>query len=268
MLARDDVVALRLPERREVIGRLFVPKGNRTGMVVVRFKTAPPPQQDDGKAVFGGRNGGTTSGFWPVICRARHGSVTRPAKPTRSWRRTRCAAGLPVTGGERPAWNRPSTSSAATAPWPRTFSSTGRCPRSSGWGRGVERASRRRVSKESLWRRWIGRPASRGRCAGTRSPGNEYSRRSVCALSFRTENRGSPSGRDQRRRDPLTPPGRNPFGKPARPAALRAPARRLARRPGAVRGPGHDQEFGHHWIGPRPAQRHRPGHPDRNRIAE
>lgn len=51
-LSLEDVVAFRIPDRREVHGRLFVPRGNEEGMVVVAFKVSPPKTQDNARTVF------------------------------------------------------------------------------------------------------------------------------------------------------------------------------------------------------------------------
>jgi hypothetical protein len=51
-LFRDDVVAIRIPEARDVTGRLFAPKGDASGMVGVAFKAAATPAREDAKARF------------------------------------------------------------------------------------------------------------------------------------------------------------------------------------------------------------------------
>ncbi len=52
ILEPGDVVAFRVPGRREIAGRLFAPKVGGRGMEVVSFKADPPPPQDDARDVF------------------------------------------------------------------------------------------------------------------------------------------------------------------------------------------------------------------------
>lgn len=51
-LRTSDIFAFRVSDRREVTGRLFAPRGDRPGLVEVKFKVALPPAQDDAKQVF------------------------------------------------------------------------------------------------------------------------------------------------------------------------------------------------------------------------
>ena len=76
---RESVV-IHTNQARDVTGRLFYPKSDWSGMVALKFATAAAAKVEAGRRSIRTRSP-TITDFWPATFPARHGFVTRPARP-------------------------------------------------------------------------------------------------------------------------------------------------------------------------------------------